>query len=71
MTSLYSHLNSHKTLSLLPSRCIVSPFLFLLACGVLPSNEADNMGRLIYLRESESTLLGKQKAPVCAVLKAK
>lgn len=51
--------------------CCFSCYYFYWQVDLLPSNELDKRGRLIYLREFKSTLLGKQKAPVCTVLKAK
>lgn len=73
MMSLYSHLNDHKILCHFSHFFLhrFSHFYFHWHVDLLPSNELDKMGRLIYLREGESTLLGKQKAPVCTVLKAK
>lgn len=41
-----------------------SHFYFYGHGDLLPSNELDKTGRLTYVRECDSTLLGKQKAPV-------
>ena len=38
---------------------------------LLPSNELDKMGGLIYLRECGYTMMRKQKAPVSTVFKIK
>lgn len=57
MMSLYSHLNNHKILchfSHFFLHCF-SHFYFHWHVDLLPSNELDKMGRLIYLRKGELT----------------
>lgn len=51
--------------------CCFSSFCFDWHADLLPSNELDRMGRLIYLRECDLTLQGKQKAQCVTVFKAK